>query len=521
MDQSEILQAMGQPDFYPEHPNQVDVIETHISTLFLTDRFVYKVKKPVNFGFLDFTSLTARKFFCEQEIFLNQRLSSDVYLEVSPIYHDGDGFTLDPEGRIAEYAVKMRRLPEERMMINLFKKGKINEEAIREIALHLIGFHSRARTDPEISIYGAASRVSKNTEENFMQTQPFLGSTLSQKQYDRICGYTRAFMRRHKSLFQKRISDKKIRDCHGDIRMEHICIQDQIVVFDCVEFNRRFRYSDVAADIAFLAMDLDFHKAPHLSRYLIQTYVDYTHDVDLLKLIRFYKCYRAYIRGKVESFKGSDNSLTPQERDQAQSLARKYFELSDSYTHIKPYLVITSGLTGTGKSKLAEALSRDLDTALFQSDRIRKEIAGVSPGEHRFVPFGHGIYSKEVSRKTYKALVSRAEAALQQGRPVILDATYLREEERQEAQNLADQLGVLFFIIEVICPEEEVKERLFNRLREVGGLSDGRWEIYLSQKQTQDPITGTPTDRHFVLNTSSKEDLIHEIEKKILIEVET
>jgi predicted kinase len=249
--------------------------------------------------------------------------------------------------------------------------------------------------------------------------------------------------------------------------------------------------------------------------------VEYTHDIDLLKLIRFYKCYRAYVRGKVESFKGQDKNLSPTQREEVLERARKHFELSDTYANPKPYLVITSGLTGTGKSKLADALARDLDMELFQSDRIRKEIAGLSLSEHRFVPFGRDIYNPEMSRKTYETLASRAQEALSQGRPVILDATYLRMEERKEIQNLADQTGIPFFIVEVMCSEEEVKKRLFDRLRQVGGLSDGRWEIYLSQKKIQDPVTGIPTDRHFVIDTNSKEDLLFEIEKKILIEVET
>jgi aminoglycoside phosphotransferase family enzyme/predicted kinase len=520
MEQKELLKAMQNPDFYPERPDRVDVVETHISTLFLTDRFVYKVKKPVNFGFLDFTSLSAREYFCEQELFLNQRLSSNVYLAVSPIYQAEEDFSLEPQGKIVEYAVQMRRLPEDRMMETLLRKGEIDEEVIKQIAFHLIGFHSRARTDPEISIYGTASRISKNTEENFLQTKPFLGITLDQKQYDRISGYTRVFMNHHRPLFQKRTDEKKIRDCHGDIRMEHICIEDQIVIFDCVEFNRRFRYSDVAADIAFLAMDLDFHQAPHLSHHLLRTYVDYTHDIDLLKLIRFYKCYRAYVRGKVESFKGNDSSLTSRERENALSLARRYFALSDSYTQRNPCLIITSGLTGVGKSRLADTLAEDLDMALFQSDRIRKKISGVPPKEHHHEPFGKGIYSKEVTCKTYQTLLLRAEAELQKRHPVILDATFLKEKERKEVQDFADQMNVPFFMIEVICPEEEVKKRLFDRILQLEEPSDGRWEIYLSQKKIQDPVAGISSERHFLIDTAKNKDLLFEVEKKILLDIE-
>jgi aminoglycoside phosphotransferase family enzyme/gluconate kinase len=521
VDQRAILQAMGDPAFYPDAPSAVTVRETHISTLFLTDEYVYKVKKPVDFGFLDFTTLSARHFFCEQEVRLNRRLSPGVYLGVVAIHQSERGITLEPPGDVVEYAVKMRRIPEARMMDVLLARGKIDAGIIRQIALQLVGFHSRARTDQEISLYGTVARVAKNTEENFRQTEEFIGRTLSRDQFDRITAFTRHFLEARRPLFRRRVAEKRIRDCHGDIRMEHICIVDPIVIFDCIEFNRRFRYTDVAADLAFLAMDLDFHDRPPFSRALVKTYVEYSQDVELLKVIRFYKCYRAYVRGKVESFQGADSVLPDAAREKHLSRARRYFALADTYAQARSYLVITSGLTGTGKSKLADALARDLDMALFQSDRIRKEISGVPAEEHRLEPFGKGIYSQETSRRTYQTLLAKAEEALHQGRPVILDATYLKQGQRNAVQELAEKFPVPFFVIEVTCPEEEVKKRLSNRIREPGAISDGRWEIYLSQKNVQEPITRIVSERHLVIDASGKEDLLSEIVKKILITVET
>lgn len=521
MDQETILEAMRDGGFYPGAPQRVETIETHISTLFLTDRFVYKVKKPVDFGFLDFTSLSARKFFCQQERDLNQRLSQGVYLEVLPIFGTDEGFSLEPGGAIVEYTLKMRRLPQDRMMETLLEKGAMDKETIRRIALHLISFHSRARTDAEISLYGTASRIAKNTDENFAQTRPSLGITLTKEQYGRISKFTQDFIKKNRLLFKKRIDEKKIRDCHGDIRMEHICIEDPIVIFDCVEFNRRFRYSDVAADIAFLAMDLDFHDAPELSRYLLQVYVDYTRDIDLLRLIRFYKCYRAYVRGKVESFRAGDQGLAPSERGVSERLARKHFRLADAYARCKPSLIITSGLTGTGKSRLAASLAQDLDASLFQSDRIRKEMTGIPLEEHQYEALGQGIYSEEISRKTYEALRFKAEQELKDGRSVILDATFLKQGERDKARDLAERMEIPFFVIEVTCAEDEVRERLFQRMRQKEEPSDGRWEIYLGQKMTQDPIRGIPSDTHYLIDTTQKQDLTLEVEKFILLATET
>ncbi|MEK6776308.1 MAG: AAA family ATPase [bacterium] len=520
MDQSEILKAMKDPGFYPDHPSRVEILETYISTLFVTDGFVYKIKKPVNFGFLDFTGLSARKFFCEQEVLLNQRLSPNVYLDVVEIRKTDRGFTLASGGPAVEYAVKMRRLPKERMMDVLLQQGKIREDTVRKIALLLIGFHSRAHTDPEISIYGSPQRISKNTEENFNQSESFVGDCISPEAYHRISDFTRRFIGQHAPLLRKRMQENKIRDGHGDIRMEHICIDDPIVIFDCVEFNRRFRYIDVASDLAFLAMDLDFHKARDLSRHLVRTYVDYTHDLDLLKLIRFYKCYRAYVRGKVESFNYNDTHLPDEERKAALASAQAYFTLADSYAGGRPYLMIMTGLTGTGKTTVAEPLSREMDAALFQSDRIRKELADIPVEEHRFESFDQGIYSAEFTRRTYQALMHKAEEALKNQQSVIMDATFLKKEDRVQAYRIAEQIGVPFFVIEVTCPEQEVERRLSLRLQQAGVSSDGRWEIYQAQKQTAEPVTEVPAENKIRIDSSDKGDVVFGAEKEILLAME-
>jgi len=520
MDQTDVLQAMRDPAFYPEAPPKVEVRETHISTLFLTDRFVYKVKKPVDFGFLNYMTLTARRFFCEQELCLNERLAANVYLQVLPIHRKGDRISLRGEGDVIEYALQMRRLPEKRMLSQLLLEGNVDREMIRRIALHLIGFHSRAETNFEISIYGSLRRVRKNTEENFDQTRTFIGKTLEKKSFERIRKYSYTFLEKNQPLLEKRISGKKIRDCHGDLRPEHICVEEPIVIFDCVEFNRRFRYSDVASDLAFLAMDLDFFAKSALSRHLVYNYVHYTHDLDLLRLIRFYKCYRAYVRGKVESFKGADPALPPREKDRAWEAARRYFALADRYTGARPYLILTSGLTGTGKSRLAKRIASDLDLPLFRSDMIRKELAGLPPATHPAVSFGRGIYTPEMNRRTYGALLEKAEEELRKGKPVLLDAAFLKEAERKDAEELAQKMDARFFVIETRCPEETALNRLQQRGKEGSDPSDGREEIYQAQKSHFEALTGLPPGSHLVVSTADRGDPAFRVEMEILLAVE-
>ncbi|NOY53904.1 MAG: AAA family ATPase [Deltaproteobacteria bacterium] len=522
MEQSSVLQAMRNPGFYPEATRKVELRETHISTLFLTDRFVYKVKKPVDFGFLDYTTLNARRFFCEQELRLNRRLANDVYLQILPVRRQGDRITLTgEEGEVIEYVLKMRRLPADRMLDTLLMEGSVDREMIRRIALHLIGFHSRAESTPEISIYGSPRRIRKNIEENFEQTRSFIGETIEKNVFERIRNDSRAFLDGNRSLLEKRVTEKKIRDCHGDLRPEHICVQEPIVIFDCVEFNRRFRYSDVACDLAFLAMDLDFFEQPELSRHLVHNYARYTRDIDLLRLIRFYKSYRAYVRGKVESMKAKDPALPAGEKERTRRAARRYFALAGTYTGARPYLIITCGLTGTGKSTLALRLAQDLDLPLFRSDLVRKELAGIPASAHQDVPFGEGIYGEAMSRWTYDALLERGEEELRKGNPVLLDAAFLKKEERKKAGKLAQKMNARFFVIETRCPEETAMQRIRKRHQERDDPSDGREEIYHAQKERFDPVTGLPDGPHIVVSTADRGDPALRVEMEILLAVET
>lgn len=326
-----IIQALLDPKIYPHNPEKVKLIQTQMSFIFLTGDYVYKVKKPVDLGYLDYTTLEKRKFFCHQELRLNRRLSPDIYLEVVPIVQQTNKILLGGKGKIIEYAVKMRQLPSERMMDVLLDHNQISEEMIRQVAQKLVDFHQKAETNAEISQYGRLDSIFTNTNENFTQTEKYIGISIPSKQYYGIRTYTDTFAQRNSPLFEKRIKDGRIRDCHGDLHSAHVCFIDSICIYDCIEFNDRFRYCDVASEIAFLAMDLDYHRHPDLSKHFIDAYVESSKDEELLKLLNFYKCYRAYVRGKVESFKLDDPLISEEEKVRALAAAQRYFELAESY----------------------------------------------------------------------------------------------------------------------------------------------------------------------------------------------
>jgi aminoglycoside phosphotransferase family enzyme len=328
---SALKKALLLPEIYPDHPQKLGFLETHLSLLFFTEGHVYKVKKPVDFGFLDFTSLEKRKKFCEQEVVLNRRLSPQIYLGVVRITQEGSRIVLDGGGEVVEYAVKMKRIPDDLLMDKLLEKGQVTPRMIEAISEKLAYFYSTAETNDVIKSFARPERIKEDTDENFDQTEKYIAVTISGNAYLEIQTWTNAFFRTRVETFHRRIAEGRIRDCHGDLRLEHIFWGEEISIFDCIEFNERFRYTDTAADIAFLAMDLDYQGRKDLSDHLIQTYIGKSEDRDLPKVLDFYKCYRAYVRGKVESFRLDDPHIPEGEKREALQRAQKYFNLALGY----------------------------------------------------------------------------------------------------------------------------------------------------------------------------------------------
>jgi len=321
------------PETYDEEAGQIELMQTHISFVFLTRNFVYKVKKAVDLGFLDFATLEKRRFFCEKELELNRRLCGDMYLEVVPI-NRSNVIKIKGEGETVEYAVKMKRMPQEKMMSRLLEENKVDSKLVDRIAKIIADFHSKAETNRRIREFGSLATIETNWKENFEQTREFVGKTISMKNFKLIHERIDDFMKRNVSFFEKRGADGRVRDCHGDIHSGNIFVTDRIYIFDAIEFNKRFRYSDVASDVAFLAMDLAFKERTDLSESFVERYVKYSGDQELTKLLPFYKCYRAYVRGKVVSFKLKDPSVGSEEKSVAMKEAKAYFKLSSTYAKV-------------------------------------------------------------------------------------------------------------------------------------------------------------------------------------------
>ncbi len=491
-----VVRALLRPDAYLHPVQRVELRQTHISFVLLAGEYAYKVKKAVNFGFLDYSTLAKRRFYCQQEVSLNSRLCSGTYLGVVPVREEAGRVRMGGSGRTIEYAVQMRRLPAERMMDRLLAEGKVTEEMVRNLARVLADFHGRAETNARIAATGLKG-IRYAWEENFRQWQPFIGQTISPEQDAALRAFGRRFFARKGAFLAARADGGRVRDCHGDLRSDSVCFVDGLCIYDCIEFNRRFRYTDVAGDVGFLAMDLDYRGHPELARAFVDEYVRASGDAGLLEVIDFFKCYRAAVRGKVEGFLLAQAEVPAAEKRRARAAAKRYFDLACQYAraHAPPLLLITCGLSATGKSTLARALGQKIGAEVISSDVVRKRLAGLEPTQRREEPFGRGIYGPEFTERTYAALLDAARRALDAGRPAILDATYLRRTHRRQARRLAEELGAEFACVYLRAEDALVRRRIEKRLREGADPSDAGWSVYVRQKRRFQRPSEVPAER--------------------------
>ncbi|HEU0264388.1 MAG TPA: AAA family ATPase [Geobacterales bacterium] len=479
----ELLSALAERTTYPEPTSTVALVQTHISVLCFTDRFVYKVKKGVDLGFLDFTTLERRHYYCQEELRLNRRLSPDLYLGVVALHRQEGSYRFEGTGEIVEYAVKMHRLPAERMLSHLLDGGVVTEADIRSIARIIGNFHLLAEQSEHISAFGTPAAIGRLWQDNLQQiatlTSPLSGSDLAL-----IGQWVAQTLTVEVQRFNNRVRDGFIRECDGDIHADNICLADQVYIFDCIEFNERFRCSDTAADIAFFLMDLDMHRHPELAPPFLKEYLAVTNDREAVALLPFYQTYRAFVRGKVSSLMAADPQIAERERQRSWDKARDYFRLARGYIlrqHLEPTMILMTGITGSGKSSIAGELAFQLGLKHINSDRVRKELAGI-PATKRgdILPQG-SIYTPAWHRRTYDEMLRQAQELLHKGEGVIVDATNRTVTGRKSFCQLAREAGCRLLLIQTFAPEEAIHKRLVGRDLEPT-VSDGRWQTYLTQR---------------------------------------
>lgn len=489
--QRNIIKSLLKVEAYPETVNSVELIQTHVSWIFLAGDTAYKIKKPVDFGFLNFSTIDRRRFYCQEEVRLNSRLCPDIYQGVVEVREAPSGAAFFGDGPVIDFAVKMKRLPAERMLDRLVEGGEATSADMRAVARVIADFHRTAATSPAISEYGQRERIMANWQENLAQSAANHQTPISGHELEVIREWVSSFVENQAELFERRITKGFIRECDGDIHLENICLTDgRIYIFDCIEFNERFRYCDTAADIAFLLMDLDFHHRHDLAEAVLDEYLVASGDAGLCDVIDFYKLYRAFVRGKVESFRQSDSGIEQKERERAGARSAAYFRLARGYLEqqrLKTTLFITCGLTGSGKSTLAAQLSFELGITTYNSDKVRKQMAALPPDTAQSVPFVTGLYSAAASEATYAELLRLAEAELALGRSVIIDACFISREQRLPFGKLAARLALPYVVLHCSCPDPEQRRRLIEREAAGKSLSDGNLEILELQRNNFQP----------------------------------
>jgi aminoglycoside phosphotransferase family enzyme/predicted kinase len=473
-DRRNLLSFLGSAKSYPHNPREIRHCQTHASDVFIAPPFVYKIKKPVDFGFLDFTTLEKRKYFCEREIVLNRRLCAGTYLGVEEIRLGRDGFSFGGDGEIVEYAVKMRKLPEERFLKNLLREGKCSGEDFKRLARKLTDFYGGQSPGGEVTSNGEPANVKSIIDDNERTVKNFIGKTISRTTWEAIHFFNETFFAEKGALFTARKDGGFIKDCHGDLHMEHINIcPDDICIYDCIEFNDRFRNIDVACDVGFLAMDLDFNGYFGLAREFVDDMAGALGE-SAAGVLDFYKCYRAYVRGKVGSLTSVGEGVPEDERREAAKSAREYFSLALRYALFgsSPTVIVTFGIIGSGKSTVAEMLAKELSCPVVSSDRVRKEITGTGVTERRREGYESGIYSEETTARTYGEIISRGEDALEKHNTVILDASFSKRRWRDMLAERSAGAGFNVVFIQTTAPEDVIQKRLIKREKEGTSVSD-------------------------------------------------
>jgi aminoglycoside phosphotransferase family enzyme/predicted kinase len=485
-----LIAFLESPASYPHRPTEVRVIQTHISWVFVASPFVFKVKKPVNLSFLDFSTLDRRQHFCQREVELNRRLAPEIYLGAVPIYEADSGFSFKPPGNIVEYAVKMKELPHGWFLSELLDKNLVGEKEINRVIVTLHRFYQSETPTPEIEQWGTPEKLKISTDENFEQVEPFVSKTISRAAFEAIRHFTNRFYVVNENLFCERIQRHRILDCHGDLHLDHVHLAPETTtIFDCIEFNDRFRFIDIANDLGFLAMDFDFKGRSDLGNLLRQNAARELCDAGMLEITNFYKCYRAFVRGKVESIQAAEKETTnPQEHEKR---AARYFRLALRYAIAgsEPLILVVMGRVGTGKSTIAKRLASELDWPVFSSDETRKIITGVLLTQRTPSELRAKIYSARMTQKTYRKLLEDGFAVigscsrgrrlrLQPRNGVILDATFSTRALRKLLRDECKKANVPIQLVELEVGPDEIKNRLKLRDENTAEASDARLEDF-------------------------------------------
>lgn len=501
--------ALAAPGVLPGGDGPAEVLQTHISVVFLTGARAFKLKKPVDFGFLDFSTQEKRQHFCREELRLNRRLAPELYVGLSPVWARGNGRyevgpPVDNPPPCDELLVAMNRLPSERMLDRLLDEGQVEPLHMERLARLLTSFHARADRGPEIERYGTREAAGRLALENFDQTERFCGRLFDAAAHRRMRGRTLRFLESRERLFARRIRDGRVCEGHGDLHSPNVCLyrDGRPVVYDCIEFSAAYRCSDVASEIAFMEMDLDARGRSPLARVFVDTYRKLSQDPSLDAMLPFYRTYRAMVRAKISALTSAAVEVPEPVRLRESEAARRLFALASDYSlgMVPPVLIAVSGLTGVGKTVVAQELGRRAGLDPLETDRIRKKLAGLDPERPAPAPAGSGIYTQAMTFATYRTLAREAATRLERGEAALAVGTFVTRGQRETIREAAREARVPLLFVHLNAPEEVVLARISGR---APGVSDGDAAIYRAMVQREEPADEIPDGERLELEASS------------------
>jgi aminoglycoside phosphotransferase family enzyme/predicted kinase len=504
MELARLIAALSQPRAYPEAVDAVEVRQTHISVALLAGRWVYKIKKPLRLAFLDYSSLEQRRRYCEEEVRINRRLAPEVYVGVVGVAESGGVVRVEGPGAVVEWAVKMVRLPAEATLRACLERGELGAEVLARLARRLATFHAQAERSAAIAESGRFEVVARNARANFTESADQVGTTISRLVFERLRILTETALERQHDTIEARAARGVPCDTHGDLRLDHVYLlprdgagaaaDPEVVIIDGIEFDERFRHADPVADMAFLVMDLEANGQHRLASAFAGAYFDAAGDREGRDLLPFYTAYRAAVRGKVEGLKAAEPEIAADDRTAARQKARARWLLASGALEAesrRPCLLLVGGLPGAGKSTLAHGLAGLAGFSVIRSDVVRKELAGLAAEPPADSAFGRDIYTSEWTERTYAECLRRAEAALFEGRRVLVDASFIAEAQRRRFLVSAARWGVPGTLIVCQADPALIEERLRGRKDDA---SDADWSIYQQAAAAWEPL-GPETQR--------------------------
>ncbi|WP_455385015.1 bifunctional aminoglycoside phosphotransferase/ATP-binding protein [Acidihalobacter prosperus] len=486
-DQSVLLAGLNRPDAYPHPVEELRAIETHISAVFLTGRYAYKLKKALDLGFLDFSTLERRKRFCEEELRLNRRLAPQLYIDVLPVTGTPQAPRIGGDGDALDYVLRMHQFDPEQQLDRLLERGELDARLLDRLIPIITGFHAEAARASVDSDYGRPEVVFAPMQQNFDQLRPLITDPAQTAQLDRLEDWTRQQFEKLLPLLEQRRDEGYIRECHGDMHLGNMTLMgDEIAVFDGIEFNDDFRWIDVANEIAFFVMDLESRGAPHLAHHVLNAWLESTGDYPALKLMRFYQAYRAMVRAKVASIRLGQPGLPEEERAGILAAYQRYADLAESYaSQPSPALLITHGFSGAGKTTVSGQLVDELGVVRIRSDIERKRLHGLDAQARSQSQIDAGLYDPAVTERTYEHLRLLAGETLRAGYSVAVDATFLKRSQRDRFADLAREHGCPFLIVSVEADAATLETRVEQRC---GDASEATAEVIRQQRKSADPL---------------------------------